>query len=178
MYWRLSLNASGYCEKTGTYNDRDTIIRLAIENELKFMNAHGNTLEGRTLEDVKREGDTILKSISAPAYESVQDFLVHNRLPECCLLDPDDERGPVDVGLFDQLAGYSHGLILEWASPYLEEDGRRVFLYRGDTPSETLRYAYDSNGQVMGTHRLSVLKVTNCGETEPAWMKLHDWGGR
>jgi hypothetical protein len=175
IYWRLHLNASGYCENTKTYNDKDTIIRLAVENELKHMNAFGISLEGMTLEQLKAKGPPF-RDISTPAYANVDEFFQHNRLPEYCLLDPDDERGPVDIGFFDRLAGYSHGLILVWASPYLEEDGTKIFTYRGDVPSAVLRYAYSQ--QVMRDTRFSVLKVTNCGETEVAWMSLGDWGGR
>jgi len=175
IYWRLSLNESGYCEKTGTYNDKDTIIRLAVANELKYMTAFGASLDGKDLSRLKAEGKR-LRRIDSPACANVDEFFTHNPLSKCCELDPDGERGPVDLGLLDRLAGYSHGLVLVWASPYLEEDGSKVFIYRGDQPSDVLRYAY--TGQVMGTHRGSVLKVTNCGDTETAWMKFGDYGGR
>lgn len=177
MHWRLSLYDSGYCEKTKTYNDDATIIRLAVANELKYMDAFGAALDGKDLNQVKAEGKGF-RRIDSPAYTSVDDFFAHNTLPDCCLLDPDDERGPVDLSLLDRLTGYNHGLFLVWASPYLEEDGTKVFLYRGDQPSELLKYVYPQTGSSIGNSRYSVLKVTNCGDTEPAWMQIGDYGGR
>lgn len=165
IYWRLHLNASGYCENTKTYNDKDTIIRLAVENELKNMVAQGIGLEGRTLEQAK-EGDVVVKTITSPAYSNLDEFFLHN--PNCCHLDPNDpETGPIHISLSDQIAGYSHGLIITWASPYLEEDRQKIFTYRGDRLSETLKYF----NPTIGSYRSSVLKVSNCGRTDEAFMR-------
>lgn len=175
IQWRLHLNASGYCEKTGTYNDKDSIIRLAVANELKHMKAFGESFEGQTLAERKSRKDRG-PILSAPAYIDLEDFFRHNPLEKCCQFDPDLGEGVrIGVGFNDKLDGYHRGLLITWAIPYLEEDGTKVFTYRGDKKSEKLDFVQKG---FFPNYHTSMLLVNNCGETREGWDEEGMLGGR
>ena len=168
-------NETGYCLTTNSFNDKSTILRLAIQNELPFMRAFGKT-DGYEVD-------------AGPAYDNVDDLIHVN--PVCCELDPDvDSQGRIEIGPLDRWAlGWTHGLTISWQQVFVDENRKKRFPYlnRDDAfwyqknflKNESQEYfekIFLSNESKKFGFRGSILKVSNCGIVSPA--KLGNWFGR